>query len=63
MITLKIIMVATQDHYSLTLVVCCMKLKLKMYVHDDFSKGKEMFDFTNCSAESKYYDNSKRWQL
>ena len=56
-------MVATQDHYSLTLVVCCMKLKLEMYVHDDFSKGKEMFDFTNRSAESKYYDNSKRWQL
>ena len=61
MITLKIITVTTQDHYSLTLIVCCMKLKLKMYVHDEFSKDKEMFDFTNCSAESKYHDNPKRW--
>ena len=26
-------------------------------VHKDFSKDKEMFDFSNNSTESKYYDN------
>ena len=30
-------------------------------VYEDFSKDKEMFDFTSYSAESKYYDNSNRW--
>ena len=27
-------------------------------VYEDFSKDKEMFDFSNYSAESKYYDDS-----
>ena len=26
-------------------------------VYEDFSKDKEMFDFRNYSAESKYYDD------
>ena len=26
-------------------------------VYEDFSNDKEMFDFSNCSAKSKYYDN------
>ena len=27
-------------------------------VYEDFSKDKEMFDFSNFSAKSKCYDNS-----
>ena len=27
-------------------------------VYDDFGKNKEMFDFRNYSAKSKYYDDS-----
>ena len=26
-------------------------------VHEDFSKDKEMFDFNNYSARSKYHDD------
>ena len=29
-------------------------------VYEDFSKDKEMFDFSNYSANSKYYDDSNR---
>ena len=29
-------------------------------VYEDFSKDKEMFDFSNYSAESKYYDESNK---
>ena len=29
-------------------------------VYEDFSKGKEMFDFRNYSAKSKYYDDSNK---
>ena len=29
-------------------------------VYEGFSKNKEMFDFRNCSAESKHYDNSEK---
>ena len=29
-------------------------------VYEDFSKYKEMFDFSNYSAKSKYYDDSNR---
>ena len=28
-------------------------------VYDDFSKNKKMFDFSSCSVNSKYYDDSK----
>ena len=35
-----------------------MKPKLKMF-YDEFSKDKEMFHFSNCSANSKYHDDSK----
>ena len=34
------------------------KIKTKD-VYEDFSKDKEMFDFSNYSAESKYYDSNK----
>ena len=30
------------------------------YVCEDFSNDKEMFDFSNYSAKSKYYDNSNK---
>ena len=29
-------------------------------VYEDFGKEKEMFDFSNYSAKSKYYDESKK---
>ena len=29
-------------------------------VYEDFSKDKEMFHFSNCSAKSKYYDSSNK---
>ena len=28
--------------------------------YEDFSKDKEMFDFTNYSAKSKYYEDSNK---
>ena len=37
-----------------------MKLKPKMYVYEDFSKDKEIFDFANYSAKSKYYADSNK---
>ena len=30
------------------------------YVYEDFSSGKEIFDFTNYSTKSNYYDDSKK---
>ena len=30
------------------------------YVHEDFSNDKEMFDFSNYSNKSKYYDNPSK---
>ena len=35
------------------------KIKTKG-VYEDFSKDKEMFNFSNCSAKSKYYDDSNK---
>ena len=29
-------------------------------VYEDFSKDKEMFDFSNYSTKSKYYDDSNK---
>ena len=29
-------------------------------VYEDISNDKEMFDFSNCSAKPKYYDNSNK---
>ena len=29
-------------------------------VYKDFSSNKEMFDFSNCSTKSKYYNNSNK---
>ena len=28
--------------------------------YEDFSSDKEIFDFSNCSTKSKYYDNSSK---
>ena len=35
------------------------EMKLE-YVHEDFSKYAEMFDFSGYSAELKYYDDSNK---
>ena len=33
-------------------------------VYEDFSSNKKMFDFSNYSTKSKYYDNSlEKWQI
>ena len=29
-------------------------------VYEDFSNDREMFAFSNCSSQSKYYDNSSK---
>ena len=45
---------ATNRNYHLQILTgWCMELKPKI-----FSKNKEMFDFTNYFAKSKYYDDS-----
>ena len=59
MITLKINMVIFQGHYSLILIVSCMKLKPKMFI-EILLRIKEMFDFSNYSAKSKIYDHSNK---
>ena len=57
MITSKRNMTTNLDHYS------CINYSL-MYeietenVSDNFNENKELFDFTNYSAGSKYYDDS-----
>ena len=30
------------------------------YVYEDFSNNKELFDFSNYSTNSKYYDDSNK---
>ena len=47
---IKINVVAIQDSYSLILIVSCMKL------HQD----KEMFDFRNYSAKTKFCNDSNK---
>ena len=54
MITLKTNMVTTQDNYSQTPVMYEIKTE---GVYAGFSNKKEMFDFSNYSIKSKYYDN------
>ena len=56
MITLKIDMVINQDYYSLDTDSLMYEIKTKD-VYEDFSKDKEMLDFSNYSAQSKYYDD------
>ena len=29
-------------------------------VYEDFSSDRKMFDFSNCSTKSKYYENSNK---
>ena len=53
MITLKISIVIAQDYYSLRILVW-WKTK---DVYKNFSKHKDMFDFSNHLAKSKYYDD------
>ena len=32
-------------------------------LYEDLSNNKEMFDFSNYSTKSKYYDNSKKLMI
>ena len=58
MITLKINMVTIQDCYSDT---DSLMYEIKTEdVYKDFSNSKKMFDFSNYSTKSKYYDNSNK---
>ena len=52
MITLKINMITTQDSLM-------YEIKTED-VYKDFSSDKEMFEFSNYSTKSKYYDNSNK---
>ena len=45
-------MITTQDYYS-------YEIKTED-VYEDFNNEKEMFDFSNYSTKSKYYDNSNK---
>ena len=39
----------------------CLMYEIKTEdIYEDFSSDKEMFDFSNYSTKSKYYDNSKK---
>ena len=58
MITLKIYMATTQDYFSDTDRLM-YEIKTK-YVHEDFSKNREMFDSSYNSTKSRYYDNSNK---
>ena len=51
-------MVTIQDYYSQSLIVLCIRKTEDVY--EDFSNDKEMFDFSNCSTKSKYYDSSNK---
>ena len=55
MITLKTNVVTTQDYYSQSLIVECMKLKLNMSI--------KILAFNNYSIKSKYYDNSNKLRV
>ena len=45
-------------HYPLTLMVDVWNENHRIY--NDFSKDKELFDFSDYSARSKYYDDSNK---
>ena len=48
-------MATNEDYYS-QILTAKNEIETKN-VDDNFSKNKEMFDFTNCSTKSKYYDD------
>ena len=52
---LKTNMVTTQDYYLLTLIIWCLKFKLYKIkgAYEDFSKDKNMFDFSNYLFKPK----------
>ena len=41
----------------------CMYQIKSEYIYEDFSSNKEMFDFSNYSTKSKYYNDSSRLVL
>ena len=47
------------DNNSTLLYSLTHKIKT-VDVYEDFSKDKEMFDFSNYSTRSKYYDDSNK---
>ena len=63
--TLKIIMIKNQSYYSLIDIIfidtdsLINEIKAED-IYEDFSTDKEMFDFSNYSTKSKYYDNSNK---
>ena len=58
MITLKMNTVTTQDLFTDT---DSLMYEIKTEdVYEDFSNNKEMFDSSNYSIKSKYYDNSNK---
>ena len=58
-IMLKINMVTTQDYYSLTPTVWCVKLKLEILMKI-LIRRKKMLDFSNYSIKSKFYNHPNK---
>ena len=52
-------MITNQEYYLQTLILKCMKLEMKMSVKI-LAAIKKMFNFSNYSTKSKYYDNSSK---
>ena len=50
-------MATNQDYYSQILTDWCVWLGKTENAYDNFSKNKEIFDFSNYSAKSKYQND------
>ena len=59
MIALKINVTTNQKYYSQTPDDLLYETKTED-VYEDYSSDKKIFDFSNYSAKSKYYDNSNK---
>ena len=57
MITFKINITTNQNYYSRDTDSLMCQIETED-VYEDFSTNKEMFDLSNYSSKSKYYDNS-----
>ena len=59
MIKLKINMTNQSKLLFIDIDSLCYEIKTED-VYEDFSSNKELFDFSNYSTKSKYYDNSNK---
>ena len=52
-------MITNQNYYSQTLICLIYEIKTED-VYENYRSNKKMFDFSNQSTESKYYNNSNK---